>query len=109
MKNRIVARIMLAQYETPQVTAATIAYLKSAGFNSVMIMNCRGHCEPAHYTREELARIDAEIAAENVRGATPRYWADVGIGEKVTPLVRGPLGQHDMIAWRMAVGGGHIR
>lgn len=59
MQRRLVARIMLAQYETPQATRDTIALLQQSGFNEVMVMNCKGHSEPAHYTREQtLARAE---------------------------------------------------
>ena len=65
--------------------------------------------EKARYTVEEIAQIDAETAAEEVRGATPRYWDDVNIGDKLQPIVRGPLTVSDMIAWLMGIGSQHIR
>ncbi|MFN0306041.1 MAG: MaoC family dehydratase N-terminal domain-containing protein [Burkholderiales bacterium] len=63
----------------------------------------------AKYSDAEIARIDADAAAEEVRGATPRYWEDVAIGEPVKPIVRGPLTVADMIAWMMGVGSPHVR
>lgn len=63
----------------------------------------------AKYTEEEIGRIDAEIAAEEVRGAKPRFWEDVAVGAPLQPLVRGPLTVADMIAWMMGVGSPHIR
>lgn len=63
----------------------------------------------ARYSDEEIAQIDAETAAEEVRGATPRYWEDVRVGEAVHPIVRGPLTVADMIAWMMGIGSPHIR
>lgn len=63
----------------------------------------------ARYTPEEIAQIDAETAAEQVRGAVPRYWDDVQVGEVVHPIVRGPLTVADMIAWMMGIGSPHIR
>lgn len=65
--------------------------------------------KPAVYTDEEIDKIDEDIANENVRGATPRFWEDVRIGKSVTPLVRGPLTVGDMIAWMMGIGSPHIR
>ena len=59
--------------------------------------------KPAVYTDEEIDKIDEDIANENVRGATPRFWEDVRIGKSVTPLVRGPLTVGDMIAWMMGL------
>lgn len=63
----------------------------------------------AVYTDEEIEQIDREIAAEVVRGATPRWWDDVQVGEPMQPLVRGPLTVSDMIAWMMGIGSPHIR
>jgi acyl dehydratase len=65
--------------------------------------------QKARYTEEEIQRIDDEVAAEQVRGAAPRYWEDVKVGEKMQPIVRGPLTVSDMIAWMMGVGSPHIR
>ena len=63
----------------------------------------------AKYTDAEIEAIDAEVAAEEVRGAKPRYWEDVKIGDPVKPIVRGPLTVSDMIAWMMGIGSPHIR
>jgi acyl dehydratase len=63
----------------------------------------------ARYSDEQMADIDAAVAAEQVRGNSPRLWDDVVLGEPVQPLVRGPLTVADMIAWMMGVGSPHIR
>ena len=63
----------------------------------------------ARYSDEEIQAIDAEIAAEEVRGSTQRYWEDVQVGDAVAPIVRGPLTVSDMIAWMMGIGSPHIR
>ena len=63
----------------------------------------------AVYTDEEIEQIDREIAAEEVRGNVPRYWEDVKVGDKIQPIVRGPLTISDMIAWMMGIGSPHIR
>jgi acyl dehydratase len=55
--------------------------------------------EPATYTDEELAAIDAVYAAEEVRGADPRYWEDVKVGDAVQPKAKGPLTMTDMIVF----------
>jgi acyl dehydratase len=55
--------------------------------------------EPATYSDDELARIDEVYAAEEVRGATPRYWEDVSVGESLTPMAKGPLTTTDMIVF----------
>jgi acyl dehydratase len=64
---------------------------------------------PARYSRDDLARIEADYDAEVIRGATPRYWEDVEVGEELTPVVFGPLTSADCIAWVMGVGSPHIR
>lgn len=42
------------------------------------------------YTPEEMARIDADYEREEVRGARPRYWEDVQVGDEIVPVVKGP-------------------
>ena len=37
-----------------------------------------------------MAKIDADYENEDIRGATPRYWEDVTVGEETTPVVKGP-------------------
>lgn len=55
--------------------------------------------EPASYTDEDLARLDAVYAAEEVRGPAPRYWEDVEVGEALQPMAKGPLTTTDMIVF----------
>lgn len=56
------------------------------------------------YTSEELADIDQAYAEEEVRGANPRYWDDVEIGEVIRPVVKGPLTHADMVAFVVGTG-----
>lgn len=65
--------------------------------------------EAATYTPEEIDAIDAAVEAEEVRGASPRYFEDVQVGDKMQPIVRGPLTVADMIAWMMGIGSPHVR
>jgi len=60
---------------------------------------------PHPWTEEELKKIEEEVLAEEIRGANPRYWEDVEVGEELKPVVKGPLGVGDMIVWFM--GGAH--
>jgi acyl dehydratase len=53
---------------------------------------------PHPWTEEELQKIEEEVLAEQVRGADPRYWEDVRIGEALPQLVKGPLGLTDNVA-----------
>src|SRR5262249_11504734 len=63
--------------------------------------------KPWTYTDEDIAKIDAIYAAEDVRGANPRYWEDVEVGDKLTPLAKGPLTVTDIIAEHLGRGMGH--
>ena len=65
----------------------------------------RGKRRPVHeYTKEELRKIVDSYQQEIPRGATPRYWEDVQVGEELPPLVRGPLRSQDMVAWLVGAG-----
>jgi acyl dehydratase len=64
---------------------------------------------PHAWTPEELAAIDAELAGQQPRGATPRYWEDVMVGEELTPLLKGPLTVTDCIGWLMGWGSPFVR
>ena len=65
--------------------------------------------EPGRYTPDEMKKIEADYDAEEVRGAKPRYWEDVKVGDELVPVVKGPLTTQDVIAWVMGVGSPHIR
>lgn len=52
---------------------------------------------PASYTDEDLAEIDSIYAAEQVRGAEPRYWEDVQVGDGLGSMGKGPLTVSDII------------
>jgi hypothetical protein len=60
--------------------------------------------EQQPYTSEQIAEIDLAYAAETRRGAEPRYWEDVEIGEPVQPRVKGPLTTTDVIVWHLGWG-----
>ncbi len=55
---------------------------------------------------QAIAIIDAQYAAERPRGAQPRWWEDVAVGDPVSPLVKGPLTVTDMICWHVGMGMG---
>ncbi|MFI7667591.1 MaoC family dehydratase N-terminal domain-containing protein [Nocardia sp. NPDC049526] len=60
--------------------------------------------EQTPYTPAQLAEIDAAYAAETRRGAEPRYWEDVAVGEVVQPKVKGPLTTTDVVVWHLGWG-----
>lgn len=59
---------------------------------------------PEPYTEEQLAAIDACYAAETRRGAVPRYWEDVEVGDTLQPRVKGPLTTTDVVMWHIGWG-----
>ncbi len=54
---------------------------------------------PHPWTDEELEKVDRDTLAEEVRGSNTRYWEDVKVGDELTPVVKGPLGLTDIIAF----------
>lgn len=62
--------------------------------------------ERASYTAEEIEQIGAQYAAEERRGATPRYWEDVSEGDQLVPVVKGPLRVTDVIGFHIGWGFG---
>ncbi len=62
--------------------------------------------EVAPYTDEEIERIDRTYASEAPFGATGRVWEDVSVGDRVGPMVKGPLTVTDIICWHVGMGMG---
>src|SRR5262249_26633668 len=58
------------------------------------------------YDDDDIARIEEQYEREHARGAEPRWWEDVGEGDAVGPLVKGPLQVTDMICWHVGMGMG---
>lgn len=54
---------------------------------------------PHPWTPEEIEQIETDILSEAPRGATPRYWDDVEVGEELDIVTKGPLGLTDFIAY----------
>ena len=59
---------------------------------------------PHQWTEQELKHIEDEVLSEEPRGSNIRYWEDVVVGEKLKPILKGPLGMTDEIAY--LIGGG---
>jgi acyl dehydratase len=55
--------------------------------------------KPATYTDEDIARLDAVYAAEQVQGSKQRWWEDVSVGDVLNPMAKGPLTATDMIVF----------
>lgn len=54
---------------------------------------------PHPWTEQELKKVDEEVLSEQIRGSNPRYWEDVQVGDELQPVVKGPFGLTDMIAY----------
>jgi len=59
---------------------------------------------PEPYTDEQLAEIDACYEAETRRGAEPRYFEDVEVGDELQTIVKGPMRVSDLIVWHLGWG-----
>jgi len=57
-----------------------------------------------NYTREDWINILDAYDDEELRGAEPRWWEDVRVGDKLGPMIKGPLSVRDEIAWLMGAG-----
>ncbi len=55
--------------------------------------------ESATYTDDDIAALDAVYAAEQRRGAEPRWWEDVTVGDELQPMAKGPLTTTDIIVF----------
>jgi len=58
-----------------------------------------GKRAPHEYSESELEAIKQDILSEERRGAVPRYWEDVKVGDGIRPIVKGPLSLRDMICY----------
>ncbi|MDT0549978.1 MULTISPECIES: MaoC family dehydratase N-terminal domain-containing protein [Streptomyces] len=54
---------------------------------------------PHPWTGEQLEQIEEDILAETPRGAEPRYWEDVAVGDEMDVITKGPIGLTDEIAY----------
>lgn len=54
---------------------------------------------PHPWKDQEIAAIEEQILAEKPRGAEPRYWEDVQVGDEIDVITKGPLGLTDFIAF----------
>jgi acyl dehydratase len=62
--------------------------------------------DPSVWSEEQLEEIGREVLSERVRGAEPRYWEDVNVGEELWGFVRGPLTAADQAAYTAGNRGG---
>ena len=67
----------------------------------------RGRVE--QYTEEELAEFTRLYQEEEIRGAVPRYWEDVNVGDELPRLMKGPMTVTGFICYAQGWGGLYIR
>ena len=61
------------------------------------------------YTDEEIERVFKMYADEEIRGAIPRYWEDVEVGQALSPIAKGPMTVTGFIAYVQGWGGLYVR
>jgi acyl dehydratase len=64
------------------------------------------HIERASWTPEQIEAIEEQILAERPRGAEPRYWDDVAVGDSMGSLLKGPLRVTDIVGLHVGLGPG---
>ncbi|MFS0849570.1 MaoC family dehydratase N-terminal domain-containing protein [Novosphingobium panipatense] len=67
----------------------------------------RGRVEP--FTQEQLDEFYDIYDREEIRGATPRYFEDVNVGDKLPPMMKGPMTVTGFICYAQGWGGLYIR
>lgn len=65
--------------------------------------------EPHRYSAEAIERIRRGYESEEFRGATPRYWEDVTVGDRLPEVVKGPLTVTSIIAFVQGWGSLYVR
>lgn len=84
-------RELLAKTDLWIVRTERAAARSSGKYHSIQL--------PHPWKEEELAQVEEDVLSEQVRGANTRYWEDVEVGEELQPVVKGPFGLTDMIAY----------
>jgi acyl dehydratase len=64
--------------------------------------------EKQSWTDEQIAEIADRYAAEEIRGAEPRYVEDVAVDDELPEIIRGPLTITDCMAFNMGWGGAYV-
>src|SRR5215475_10639475 len=60
---------------------------------------------PRRCSEDELAEMSRLYAAEEIRGAAPRYWEDVRAGDRLPTMAKGPMTVTGFIAFAQGWGG----
>ena len=108
MKNSKFAGRVVQSYEKcdyyrqgSELIAGYRSYETFAEEDKIKERNKYGHLDKMPvYSEKDLEEIYATQDREEIRGANPRYWEDVAVGGELTPVVRGPLSDIEIKAWR---------
>jgi acyl dehydratase len=65
--------------------------------------------QPHRYTQAEVERIREAYRQEDVRGARPRHWEDVEVGDGLPTVCKGPLTVTSVIAFIQGWGSLYVR
>ncbi len=65
--------------------------------------------EPPRYGPEAIEGIRQAYRTEEIRGATPRYWDDVRVGDTLPEVVKGPLTVTSVVAFVQGWGSLYVR
>jgi acyl dehydratase len=65
--------------------------------------------EPHRYSAGDIERIRDAYRREEIRGAAPRYWEDVSVGEALPEVVKGPLTVTSVVAFVQGWGSLYVR
>ena len=104
---RTVIEIMRTEYRNQQGDLAVVSDMKTIRGGRQRTWGERtkyAEIIEQTYTTEDIEGIDAQYEGEARRGATPRYWEDVSVGDEIAPLVKGPLTATDIMNWNMGYG-----
>ena len=84
-----------------EVLAKHRGWAVNAGENDSKKKNKYGELgqTPTTYSVEDIKKIREAQANEVIRGAHPRYWEDVQVGEELTPTIQGPRNMNDTLVW----------
>jgi len=61
------------------------------------------------YSKQDWMRILEAYDREEVRGNIPRYWEDVQVGDRLGPLIKGPLSVRDELVFLMGAGSPYLK
>ena len=79
-----------------QVVAMATSYVLRTPRDEARARGKYKEVKRAQYTNEQMAEIADSYDEEQVRGSTSRHWEEVEVGEKLIPVVKGPLTSEDM-------------